>query len=91
MKEADEIKQISYKYAVLKDELNEKQKRRWAASEAIVRGHGGISDVANATGLDRKTIARGMQELKGPDESEDKERVRKPGGGRWALTDHDDG
>ena len=91
MKDAEAIGQIKYKYTVLKDALNEKQKRRWAASEALVRGHGGIADVATATGLDRKTIVRGMYEVKNPDAEEERERVRKPGGGRKSLTEHDEG
>ncbi len=91
MNETDAVEKIKYKYSMLRDALNEKQKRRWAASEALVRGHGGIADVATATGLDRKTIARGMHELTSPDPEENRERVRKPGGGRKSLTEHDAG
>lgn len=48
---------------------------------------GGISQAACITGLDRKTIAKGLRELRttsGPDE-----RVRRAGGGRKRVeTDH---
>ncbi|MFZ4851233.1 MAG: ISAzo13 family transposase, partial [Caldilinea sp.] len=42
--------------------LNERQ-RRLAAAEAQSLGRGGISAVAGATGVARKSIARGLQEL----------------------------
>jgi FAD/FMN-containing dehydrogenase len=36
--------------------LDERSRRRWAASEARMIGHGGVSAVAEATGLARRTI-----------------------------------
>ena len=36
--------------------LDERSGRRWAASEARMIGHGGVSAVAEATGLARRTI-----------------------------------
>ena len=39
-------------------------RRRWAASEAISLGWGGIVAVAEATGLSRTTIRRGVAELR---------------------------
>jgi hypothetical protein len=61
--------------------LDERSRRRWAASEARMIGHGGVSAVAEATGLARRTIYRGLEDL------EDlgsfwKDRVRRRGGGR---------
>ncbi len=35
--------------------LDERSRRRWAASEAHLIGHGGVSAVAQATGLARRT------------------------------------
>ena len=35
---------------------DERSRRRWAASEARMIGHGGVSAVAEATGLARRTI-----------------------------------
>ena len=44
--------------------LSEKDRRRFAAVEAITLGHGGISYIENVLGCSRKTIRTGMQELK---------------------------
>ena len=42
---------ISQKYQVLQSEWNERQKRLWAASEAMCLGHGGISLVSRVNGI----------------------------------------
>ena len=52
------------KFTRLASELNERGRRRWAASEALELGHGGIKVVAQATGLGERTIRRGCQELR---------------------------
>jgi hypothetical protein len=41
----------SRKFTRLASELNERGRRRWAASEALALGHGGIKVGAHATGL----------------------------------------
>ena len=46
------------------ESLSEKDRRRFAAVEAITLGHGGISYIENILGCSRKTIRAGMQELK---------------------------
>jgi hypothetical protein len=63
--------------------LSEKDKRRYAAIEALKLGHGGIVYIANVVGCDRNTISAGIKELKtmSSDSSYDKS-IRKPGGGR---------
>jgi hypothetical protein len=62
--------------------LSEKDRRRFAAVEALTRGHGGIQYIAQVLGCDPQTVHEGMQELKQlPDDPAGK-RVRKPGGGR---------
>ncbi len=43
--------------------LDEKQRRIYLASEAISLGHGGITKVANASGVSRVTITNGIKEL----------------------------
>jgi len=43
--------------------LDERSRRRWAASEARMIGRGGVSAVAEATGLARRTIYRGLDDL----------------------------
>ena len=72
---------IKERFVRLKPFLNERQRRLAAAAEAQSLGRGGISAVADATGVARKTIARGLQELATPDASLG-QRIRRSGGGR---------
>jgi hypothetical protein len=58
-----------------------------AAAEATQLGYGGVSLVSRACGLSRVTITKGISELTAP--PVEKDRVRRPGGGRWKLTDQD--
>jgi hypothetical protein len=58
-----------------------------AAAEATQLGYGGVSLVSRACGLSRVTITKGLSELAAPPLSE--ERIRRPGGGRRSLTNHD--
>jgi hypothetical protein len=78
---------IARKYQTLRPELNERQRRLWAASEAIALGYGGVSLVARATGLSLPTITKGIAELKN-NERLPPQRVRRPGGGRKKATKH---
>jgi transposase len=78
---------VENKYFVWKDELNERQRRLWAASEAISLGYGGITKVARATGLSRTTITRGIQDFQGKQRLS-QQRVRRAGGGRKKVTAH---
>ncbi len=82
-------KDIQVKYSQLKDVLGEKQKRLWAASEAIRLGHGGISIVHRATGLSRQTIHMGLKELEEGIVPEEASRIRKSGGGRKSIEEID--
>ena len=43
--------------------MNTRQRRLFAAFQAQQMGHGGITRMAEISGLDRKTIRRGIQEL----------------------------
>ena len=79
---------IGEKFRALAGELNERQRRLWAASEARSAGRGGIAATARATGISVPTIRKGIAEL-ASGERLDAGRVRKPGGGRHALTDLD--
>ena len=63
--------------------LDEKQRRLYAGLEALKLGHGGDRRVAELTGLDPGTVARGRRELLKGDV--DTRRVRKAGGGRKAI------
>jgi transposase len=83
MKKMDVAKKIKKTYSILSPHLNEKARRLWAACEAHDLGWGGVSTVANATGLSRVTIHYGLTELKFPSKSD---RIRKEGGGRKKIT-----
>lgn len=68
-------------------QLNEKQKRLYVAMEAKRLGHGGISKMSIITGLDRKTISKGMVELDKDslEKQEAEKNIRKSGGGRKLI------
>ena len=70
---------IGEKFRALAGELNERQRRLWAASEASAAGRGGIAATARATGMAVDTIRKGIGELEAG-ESIGAGRVRKPGG-----------
>lgn len=78
---------IARKYMVLKGELNERQRRLWAASETLGLGYGGVTLVSQATGLSRTTITQGIKELQN-EEPFSEGRVRRAGAGRKKTTDH---
>ena len=79
---------IGEKFRALAGELNERQRRLWAASEARAAGRGGIAATARATGISTETIRKGVAELR-TGERLAPGRVRKPGGGRKPLTESD--
>ena len=76
---------ICKKYRVLKSTLNERQRRHWAATEAMSLGHGGISKVSRATSMSRTTIRKGINEITNKEPLE-ANRVRHKGGVRKKLT-----
>ena len=81
------ITDIRLKYKKLSRVMDERSRRIWAATEASALGWGGVSLVAEATGLARNTIAAGMRELKRRGRPPQLERVRRPGGGRKRLAE----
>jgi len=91
MQDAQVITRIQTKYRALEPEMDERLRRQWAASEARELGWGGITAVAQATGMSRTTIIAGLRELVLPIEERVTEarRVRRLGGGRKALTEID--
>jgi hypothetical protein len=84
---ADEVA-IGEKFRLLAGELNERQRRLWAASEARAAGRGGIAATSRATGMSVPTIRKGIGEL-ATGERLAPGRVRRPGGGRKPLTEID--
>jgi hypothetical protein len=81
---------IRDKYFALQKVLDERTRRLWAATEARAIGFGGVSLVANQTGLARSTIYRGLGELKQIEADRyldiaQLDRIRKPGAGRKSV------
>ena len=58
------VEWIRDKYNVLVQDLDERGRRRWAATEAVSLGHGGIAAVAEASGVSDRTIRNGIKELR---------------------------
>lgn len=74
---------LAEKFAAILPHLNEKQRRLLLAAEARSLGHGGISQVARASGVSRATIHKALHEQ----ETAVAERVRRAGGGRKRARD----
>ena len=66
MLDATTIERIRDKYIAMALHLDERGRRRWAAAEARDLGWGGISAVANATGISDRTIRSGTREIEDP-------------------------
>lgn len=79
-------KAIKERYTIMSPYLNERQRRLFAASEAKIIGHGGISILSRLTGICRETITIGWKELDSG-ESIDESQIRKKGGGRKRITE----
>ena len=54
---------LAAKYAILRPLLDERTRRLWAAAEAMAIGRGGVTRVAEATGMSRSTVRVGLKEL----------------------------
>ena len=93
MQDAQVIARIETKYRLLEPEMDERWRRQWAATEVRDVGWGGITAVAQATGMSRTTITAGLRELMLPEEERVREasRVRRFGGGRKSVAETDPG
>jgi hypothetical protein len=93
MSKASTMEAVRTKYQLLQPLMTERLRRQWAACEAEALGRGGMTLVAEATGLSRTTIWAGRRELRRragqPQDDLTPERVRAPGGGRH-LVERDD-
>jgi transposase len=81
MPEARVIEWIRQKFANIAQDLDERGRRRWAASEALSLGRGGIAAISVATGISDRTIRNGIMELNDRNPLP-ADRQRRPGGGR---------
>jgi len=79
---------VRQRYLALRDALNERARRLFAAAEARTLGHGGIAVVSRATGMAVSVVSAGIRELEALEQGEPglpTNRSRKPGGGRKPL------
>ena len=86
------VERVRRKFAALEPVLDERARRQWAATEALELSWGGISTVAEATGMSRVTITNGIGEVRARQRLADERvttRIRRPGGGRKQLTETD--
>jgi hypothetical protein len=92
MHDANVAERIRQKYRSLLPLMDERMRRQWAGAEAEGLGWGGLTAVAGATGLSRNTIAVGIGELQQRRDHPQEPvggRIRRVGGGRKQLTQHD--
>src|SRR5207247_10366516 len=84
MRDASTIERIRRKFDALGPVMDERMRRQWAAAEAAELGWGGVSAVADATGLSRTTVTAGLRELRERAEQPGAPpaRIRPNGGGR---------
>ena len=80
--------EIKTRFEKLAPFLNERTRRLAAAAEAAAIGRGGIARVSRATGVSRRAIASGLDQLKAPDDLA-AGRIRRPGGGRKRAVETD--
>lgn len=80
---------ISKRFGILEPILNERMRRHFAAAEALAIGHGGITLVAEATGVSRRAITAGCKEIEniGKDDLA-AQGIRKKGAGRKRAVDN---
>jgi len=80
---SQEAKQHQAINRVISD-LNERNKRRFAGVLANEEGRGGVSHLAEITGLSRTTIARGCREIERSNRNLPS-KIRQPGAGRQQV------
>ncbi len=69
--------------------LNEAQRRLYVAQKALELGYGGISHLAQLTGVSRPTIIKGIKELQAGIDAQRARVIRKNGGGRKPVEEAD--
>lgn len=88
--QAREAQQDSKLFQKVMGTLNEAQRRWMVGREALRLGRGGIQRMVESSGLSKPTILKGIRELGGKAKLVAEEgRVRKAGGGRKPVEDHD--
>jgi len=81
---------IRRRFRVIERHLDERLRRMVAAAEAEALGSRGISIVSRSTGVSRRAIRRGMEELREATRlTSGQHRIRRPGGGRKKAIEKD--
>jgi len=80
---------LARKFEVLARVLDERTRRLVAAAEAEAIGFVGVTAVAQASGLSRGTVIRGMAEIKIAPKPARGQRIRRKGAGRKRTVDQD--
>ena len=81
---------IRERWLIVRDELDERARRLWAAAEARSHGRGGIAAVVRATGISEATVRRGIAEVESGERAPEG-RVRRPGAGRPSIEEREPG
>src|SRR6516165_6299723 len=81
---------IRERWLIVRDELDERGRRMWAAAEARSHGRGGIAAVVRATGMSVETVRRGIAEVRSGQRAP-AGRVRRPGAGRPSISEREPG
>jgi transposase len=79
---------IRERWLIVRDELDERGRRMWAAAEARSHGRGGIAAVVRATGMSEATVRRGINEVRSGQRAPEG-RVRRPGAGRPSIRERE--
>ena len=80
---------LARKFELLARVLDERSRRLVAAADAEALGFGGVTAVAQASGLSRGTVIRGMAEIKTAPKPVRGQRIRRRGAGRKRTVDQD--
>jgi transposase len=80
--------EVRARFEMLAPFLNERTRRLAAAADAAAIGRGGIARVSRVTGVSRRAIASGLDQLKAPADL-GAGRIRRPGGGRKRAVETD--
>jgi transposase len=83
----DNIRNLRKKLSGILPLLNERQRRLLVGAEALSLGYGGIKILSDITGMNCKTIRRGIAELK--QKNKKFQGVRIKGGGRKKISDRE--
>jgi len=84
----NDVSHITKRFELLEPILGERGVRMLVAAEAECIGRGGVTLVAEATGVSRRRIAEGIKELR-QEERLDKGQTRRKGGGRKRIIEQD--